>query len=128
MQAGTHELFTVLPGAPDGIALAPDGGFWVAIYMKPLATSLYTCDCTGNNLRALLESFPPGALPIAPRVGMVAKLSSEGKVCIEGPCTTALRSRGAERGASCAAGVGTAGAAFPTGRERDHREQLHLRR
>ena len=65
---------------------------------------------------------------MAPRVGMVAKLSSEGKVCIEGPCTTALRSRGAERGASCAAGVGTAGAAFPTGRERDHREQLHLRR
>jgi hypothetical protein len=80
---GTHEVFAVLPGVPDGIALAPDGGFWVAMFAE--LPSLVTIGCTrleGSVLpiRAILARVPRSMLPRIRPVGMVAKLSSEGKV------------------------------------------------
>jgi len=80
---GTHEVFAVLPGVPDGIALAPDGGFWLALFaeLPPLAT--YACTRLEGSvipLRAILARLPRALLPRIRPVGMVAKLSSEGKV------------------------------------------------
>jgi hypothetical protein len=86
LQANTHELFTVLPGVPDGLSLAPDGGFWVALYMELPFYVSYACDCTGTvNLNAVLagEQEADSMLfkPMAARpAGMVAKLSSDGQV------------------------------------------------
>jgi hypothetical protein len=109
LQAGTHELFTVLPGVPDGISLAPDGGFWVAMYaeLPPLVT--YLCRFDSITISALMARVPRWLLPVARPVGMVAKLSSEGQVCIL-PCATivCVRSRGTGNAscALCGGGVG----------------------
>jgi len=80
---GTHEVFAVLPGVPDGIALAPDGGFWLALFaeLPPLAT--YGCTRLEGSVipfRAIVARLPRALLPRIRPVGMVAKLSSEGKV------------------------------------------------
>ena len=77
-KAGTTEQFTTgLPGAPDGVFRASDGGFWVAVHTTyPPIVKL----AASRLVRALMMWTPPAVRPKAPPRGLVVKLSPAGAV------------------------------------------------
>lgn len=77
-QAGTTEVFIdSLPGFPDGLTRADDGGFWVAILVPPLRA----LPLLRHKVFRLLMGWLPRALkPRLGRWGLVMKLDGHGAV------------------------------------------------
>ncbi|PHS59447.1 MAG: strictosidine synthase [Alteromonas sp.] len=67
-----------LPGFPDNIATAPDGGYWVG-FASPRSASL---DDLSNSpfLRKVVQRLPASLRPKAKAYGHVIKLNKQGKV------------------------------------------------
>ncbi|MGM0563930.1 MAG: SMP-30/gluconolactonase/LRE family protein [Pseudomonadota bacterium] len=78
-KAGSEEIFIGnLPGFPDNITEAPDGGFWLAL-IKPRST-LTDLLAPWPAVRKMVSRLPPALLPTGARYGHVVKLSAEGEV------------------------------------------------
>ncbi|GBF92573.1 hypothetical protein Rsub_05187 [Raphidocelis subcapitata] len=79
-----------LPGPPDGVSRASDGGFWVAIYGRyPPVMNL----AAHRLVRAAVALTPPRLRPPTPPRGLVLKLSEAGGVefALEDPDGSVVR-------------------------------------
>jgi len=77
-KAGVTEPFAEMPGMVDGVSLASDGGFWVAI-CAPMS-DLVRIAAGHNSIRFWLGWLPEQLAPQATPSGMVVKVSSDGQI------------------------------------------------
>jgi len=78
-KAGSSEIITAaLPGMPDGIARAPDGSYWVAMYgLRPkLVDAIHDKPWLKNLLARLPESLAPVPKPY----GFILQINADGDV------------------------------------------------
>lgn len=81
-RAGETEVFADnLPGFPDGISTARDGGYWLALY-APRNADLDAMH-PRPFMKALIAGLPPGLQPEAARYGGILALDEAGSVALK---------------------------------------------
>eukprot|EP00607_Mallomonas_marina_P005571 CAMPEP_0182428590 /NCGR_PEP_ID=MMETSP1167-20130531/23132_1 /TAXON_ID=2988 /ORGANISM="Mallomonas Sp, Strain CCMP3275" /LENGTH=243 /DNA_ID=CAMNT_0024611565 /DNA_START=414 /DNA_END=1145 /DNA_ORIENTATION=+ len=76
-QNSTDMFLSALPGFPDGISLAADGGFWLAIFAP--VTPVVSLVLNYRWLGYLLSVMNPHLLPVAKPYGAVYKVDPQGR-------------------------------------------------